>query len=271
MKEGWKLALIGSGFMGGALLRGLVKSGRLGAGRIIAADPREEALKTMGGELGVRVTADNAEAAAWADVVLFAVKPQLLEGVVKSVKSKLGRKKLVISIAAGVPVSKIELWLPAGSRVVRAMPNMAAAVGESATAICAGAAAGDEDMETAKGIFEGVGGCVVVDEPVMDAVTGLAGSGPAFVFAFLEGMIDAGVRCGLSRNAAKDLAERTLYGAAKMALETGEHPAVLKDRITSPGGTTIAGLAAMEKAGFKGIVIRAVEAAVARSKELGGG
>jgi len=264
------IAFVGSGFMGGALIRGLVESGAVKPSNITATDPRESVLKNLAKELGIKTSSDNSEAVADAGIVVLAVKPQVLESVVKSLKGKLGRKKLIISIAAGVKTGAVAQWLSSGAKVVRAMPNMGATIGLSATALCAGDAANEVDIAIARQIFDSVGESVVVEEKLMDAVTGLSGSGPAFVFAFLEGLIDAGVRCGLTRETATVLARQTLYGAAKMARDLGEHPSLLKERITSPGGTTIAGLTVLEEAGFRGLIIRAVEKAVERSKELGG-
>ncbi|MGK7345281.1 MAG: pyrroline-5-carboxylate reductase [Candidatus Nitrospinota bacterium M3_3B_026] len=266
-----KITVIGSGFMGGSLVRGLVKSGAAEAANVMAADSRPEPLEKLASELGVRTSTDNAEAAAFGDIVILAVKPGTAPAVAAEAEPSLGREKLVISVAAGVSLSSLSSWLPAGARIVRAMPNVAAAVGQSATAFCAGGAADEADAELAREVFEAVGTAVETPEGLMDAVTGLSGSGPAFVFTFLEGMIDAGVRCGLARDAAAALAVQTLNGAARLAMETGKSPSALKETITSPGGTTIAGLAVLEEAGFRGIIMRAVEAAVERSRQLGKG
>ncbi|MBI5815329.1 MAG: pyrroline-5-carboxylate reductase [Nitrospinae bacterium] len=264
-----KIAFIGAGFMGGAIIRGLVRAKSVKGESLMAADPREGALKELARETGIKVTTDNAEAVSFADIVVLATKPQVLKSVVEPLGRKIGKKKLVISIAAGVRADSLLSWIGSGARVVRAMPNMPATVGEGATAICPAGAADAMDIASARLLFDCVGETVLVDEKMMDAVTGLSGSGPAFVFMFLEAMIDAGVRCGLPRDAARALAAQTLYGAAKMAKTGGEHPAALKDRVTSPGGTTIAGLAVLEDEGFRGAVIRAVEEAAGRSRELG--
>lgn len=264
-----KIAFIGAGFMGGALIRGLTRSRTVDPKQITASDPRDAALSTLASEIGVTVAKDNSTAVADADIVVFAVKPQIMENVVRDLARKIGKKKLVISIAAGVKTTAIASWLPSGARIVRAMPNMPAAVEQSASAICAGGSADNVDVLLARQMFDAVGETIEVDEKLMDAVTGLSGSGPAFVFLFLEAMIDAGVRVGLDRASARTLAAQTLYGSAKMAKISAESPSSLKDRITSPGGTTIAGLAELEDRAFRGAVIRAVEAAVHRSKELG--
>ena len=269
MLKGKKLALIGAGFMGAAIARGLIKSGAVTAKQITAADLNRSLLKKLGSELKIKTVHDNSDAVSGADVILLAVKPQMIDEVAGSLKETIGKNKLVISIAAGVTTSGIENALQTGARVVRAMPNMAADVGLSATAIAAGAKAKSSDVKIALALFGAVGEAMEVEEKHMNAVTALSGSGPAFVFLFLEGLIDAGVRCGLARDTARKLSEQTLVGAGLMTRKTGEHPGALADRITSPGGTTIAGLAVMEEAGFKGIVIRAVEEAMIRAKELG--
>ena len=265
--SGKKIAFIGAGFMGGAIIRSLISKG-VAPSFITAYDPSAGIMEALGA-IGVAAAKSPEAAARGADLILLAVKPQLMAKVAPSLKKTLTKKSLVISIAAGVPTSRIEGWLGRGAKVARAMPNMAAQVGQSATALCPGAAAGADDMNMAKALFGAAGTVVEVDETLMDAVTGLSGSGPAYVFMFLEGLIDAGVRCGLSREASAGLARQTLLGAAMMASQSGEHPAILKERITSPGGTTIAALSSLEEDGFKGSIINAVMAAVARSRELG--
>jgi len=269
MIGGKKIAFIGAGFMGGAIVKGLLRSGAAKKDDIVVSDPSETAVKALVKQTGVKASSDNSGAVSIADIVVLAVKPQMMKEVLEPLGKKIGKKKLVISIAAGLKTSALLSWLPSGVRLVRAMPNICATAGEGATALCAAGGAGEMDMAMARELFDSVGEAVVVNEKAMDAVTGLSGSGPAFVFLFLEAMIDAGVRCGLARDVAKTLAVQTLYGAAKMAKTTGEHPAALKDRVTSPGGTTIAGLAVLEEEAFRGAIIRAVEEAAERSKELG--
>ncbi|MBF0171731.1 MAG: pyrroline-5-carboxylate reductase [Nitrospinae bacterium] len=265
-----KIAVIGAGFMGAALIRGLLRSEAVAPGNLMAADPRQGTLAALREEFPdpPKVTADNREAAAFADIILLAVKPGMVADVLAPLKRTIG-KKLVVSIAAGVPLATLEEPLVSGARLVRAMPNMGAAVGASATALAAGRHATEEDLRLARSLFDAVGECVVVDESLMDAVTGLSGSGPAFVFLFLEALVDAGVQMGLARDTARTLAGQTLYGAARLAALTGEHPGKLIDQITSPGGTTIAGLAHLEQSAFKGGVMGAVRAATLRSRELG--
>ena len=270
MLEKRTLAVLGSGFMGQSLMRGLVDSKAIAAERIRAADTSEKAVEQAASHIGVTGALTNADAVDGADIVILAVKPQVLPEVIKELGQKLDKKKLVVSVAAGVTTETLLSSLPRGARVIRAMPNIAAAAGQAATAICAGGAANEEDVVMAKRIFDSMGETVAVDESAMDAVTGLSGSGPAYVFLFLEALIDAGVRCGLTRDVSKTLAVQTLYGAATMMKDSNGHPAEMKDRVTSPGGTTIAGLASMESDGLRAAVIKGVEAAYLRSKELGG-
>lgn len=269
MIENKNIAFIGAGFMGAALMRGLVNSKTVSAECISAFDSNRETLKAVSDSLGVKAAGDNREAVKSADIVILAVKPQILPEVAGSFSGEIGAKKLVISVAAGVTIKKLEAMFSSGARIIRAMPNMPAMVGEAATAICAGGAVGKEEIGLALNIFDSVGKTVLVDEPAMDAVTGLSGSGPAYVFTFLEALAEAGVSCGLSREVSEELAGQTLYGAAKLAQETGASPGRLKEQITSPGGTTLAGLACLERGRFSGAVVNAVKAAMNRSKELG--
>jgi pyrroline-5-carboxylate reductase len=262
------ISVIGAGFMGSAIIRGLVDRGAVEGSKIVATDLFDTALTNLRDVPGVITTTDITSAVSGADIILLAVKPQVIAQVASLIAHDV-TGKLIISIAAGVTTSTLETAIGAGARVVRVMPNIAATVGASASALTKGTNATDEDMETAVAIFRAIGTASVVEEKLMDAVTGLSGSGPAFVYLFLEGMIDAGVACGLPRDISRTLALQTISGAMKLAIESGEHPGALIDRITSPGGTTIAGLALLEEAGFKGMVIRAVEEATDRSRELG--
>jgi len=263
------VALVGAGFMGASLIRGLVNSKTISPQRISAFDANHETLKVLSGQLGVRAAMDNKEAVKNADVVILAVKPQIVADVAKSFSEEIDGEKLVISIAAGVTIKSLDAMFPPGARIIRAMPNMPAMVGEAATAICAGGAVEKDDIEIARQIFDAVGKTVIVDESAMDAVTGLSGSGPAFVFTFLEALTEAGLSCGLGREVAEVLAGQTLYGAAKLARDTGASPASLRERITSPGGTTVAGLASLKSDRFNSAVANAIKAATERSKELG--
>lgn len=267
--ESKRIAVVGAGNMGEAILRGILKAEWAKPGSLRASHPRRERREELEEELGITVHEDNAEAAGWADVVVVAVKPQIIDGVLDEIAGAIDEDDLVVSIAAGVETSSIEEHLVEGVAVVRAMPNVTVTVDVGATAVCAGAYASEEDVEAARAIFEAVGVAVEVDEYLMDAVTGLSGTGPMYIFQIIEGLSDAGVKVGLSRHDANTLAVHTVLGAAVMAEETGEHPGRLKDMVTSPGGTAIAALHSMEQNGLRALLIDAVEAATERSKELG--
>ena len=265
-----KLCFLGSGNMGEALVSGLVQSGSAKPEDIICTDVREERLEELRGRYGVGTMSSNVEAVAASEVVIYAVKPQLMAEVLKETADQLDLSKLVISIAAGVPLRAIESLLHKELRLIRVMPNIAASVKESATALSAGKHAKKEDVELALAIFNSVGKTVFLRENyLMDAITGLSGSGPAYIFIIVDALADAGVKMGLSRKDAQYLAAQTVLGSAKMLMETREHPGQLKDRVTSPGGTAIAGIHTLEKGGLRTTLINAVEAATQRSKELG--
>lgn len=264
-----RIGFVGCGAMARALAGGLLAAG-VGTERFAAADPVEAQRGQFERELGIATTADNAEVIARSDVVVIAVKPSAVAQVLQDLAgaSDLDRP-LWISIAAGIPLATLGEGLPGRSRIVRAMPNTPALVGAGATAYCANAAASDADCEVAQALFASVGTAwQAPNEGMLDAVTGLSGSGPAYVFLLLEALADAGVRVGLPREAAHQLACQTVYGATKMAIETGRHPASLKDQVTSPGGTTIAGLEKLESGGVRAAIYAAVIAATARSREL---
>jgi pyrroline-5-carboxylate reductase len=268
-----RIGFLGAGAMGEALAGGLAAAG-VPRARIRMADPDAARLDAVSLALGVETGGDNAAVVRASDVVVLAVKPGLVARVLREVGQSLGddaARPLWVSIAAGVSIAQLEAALPRGARVVRAMPNTPALVREGATAWTANAAATDADRAIAQALFASAGyAWAAPDESLLDAVTGLSGSGPAYVFVLLEALSDAGVRVGLPRDAAQKLAIQTVLGAAALARETGLHPAQLKDRVTSPGGTTIAGLARLEAGGFRAALIDAVEAATKRSKELGG-
>jgi pyrroline-5-carboxylate reductase len=264
------LCFIGAGNMGEALVSGLVQSGSARPENIICTDVREERLEELRARYGVKTSADNLEAVRASEIVIYAVKPQLMAEVLKETADLLDMSKLVVSIAAGVPLRAIESLLQKELRLIRVMPNIAASVKESATALSAGRHARREDVELAMSIFNSVGKTVFLRENyLMDAITGLSGSGPAYIFIIVDALADAGVKMGLARKDAQYLAAQTVMGAAKMLMETGEHPGQLKDRVTSPGGTAIAGIHTLEKGGLRTTLINAVEAATLRSKELG--
>ena len=265
-----KICIIGTGNMGEALVSGLVGSGSSSPGKIICTDVREAKLKAIEKEYGVKTTTSNLEAVMKSDIVIYAVKPQIMAAVIKETVEKLDMSKLVISIAAGVPMAALESCLDKELRLIRVMPNIAAAVKEAATAVAAGKNASEEDIKIAMTIFDSIGKTVFIGENyLMDAITGLSGSGPAYIFLIVEALADAGVKVGLSRQEAIFLSAQTVLGAAKMLLETKEHPGQLRDRVTSPGGTAIAGLATLEEGGLRTTLIHAVEVATNRSRELG--
>ncbi len=264
-----RFAFVGAGNMAEALIRGLIASGAVPASHITVSGRRRERTDRTAERLGVTAAADNAHCVAGADVVLLCVKPQVLRGVLEQVGRDIPREALVISVAAGIAAASIEAQLAPGQRVVRTMPNTGAVVRQSASAIAAGTSATERDLAVAKDIFDRVGRTVVVDEVHLDAVTGLSGSGPAYIFLIIDALADAGVKVGLSRDVALELAAQTVMGSAQLLLQTGEHPGKLKDQVTSPGGTAIAGLHTLEAGGLRTTLITAVETATRRSKELG--
>jgi len=268
MIEG-KLGFIGAGNMSGALIKGLLHSGSVTPDRIIASDVSPDRLEHIAKLHGIKTTQDNHELVRASDVIVLAVKPQAIDKVLSQISKDVEARHLVVSVAAGVPVVAIEGKLPASTRLVRSMPNTAAIVLAGATAISAGTHATERDLATARHLFEAVGRVVVLDEALLDAVTGLSGSGPAYVMLMIEAMADGGVKVGLHRDTALLLAAQTVFGSAKLLLETGEHPGRLKDQVTSPGGTAIAGLHTLEAGGLRRTLIDAVEAATKRAAELG--
>jgi pyrroline-5-carboxylate reductase len=265
-----KIGMIGTGNMGTALIDGLILSGAAQAENIICSDASERQLASIAEKYTVKTTTDNVEVVTAADIVIYAIKPQIMATVLKETADHLDMSKLIISIAAGVPLAAIESLLDKDLRLIRVMPNVAVAVREGATAIAAGGHATDEDIQLATAIFDSVGKSIFLKENyLMDAITGLSGSGPAYIFMIVDALADAGVKMGLSRKDALVLSSQTILGAAKLLLETGSHPGQLKDSVTSPGGTAIAGLHTLEKGGLRTTLINAVEAATNRSKELG--
>lgn len=263
-----KIGFIGGGNMAEALIKGLLAGG-VPAEELAVAEPDEGRRKFLQEHYGVNVSTANNAVAAGSDVIILSVKPQVCNEVLDGIKGLIGPDKPIISIMAGITTTVIEARLSGAPRVVRVMPNTPALVMEGAAAICKGSHATDDDISLARHIFELVGKAWVVEEKLLDAVTGLSGSGPAYVLTFIEALSDAGVKNGLSRNIATGLAAQTVFGTAKLLLETREHPAVLRDKVTSPGGTTIAGMHALEKDRFRCAVINSVDAATARSMELG--
>ncbi len=265
-----KIGFIGSGNMGEALVSGLVLSKAAQPEDIICSDISLDLLKEIQGKYGVLTTTNNMEVVKKADIIVYATKPQIIGSVLKETAPALDKSKLIISIAAGVPLAAIAAGLGKELRLIRSMPNICAFVKESATAIAAGEFVQEGDVEMARAIFDSVGKTVFIQENVlMDAFTGLSGSGPAYIFIIVDALADAGVKMGLSRKDSLFLSTQTVLGAAKLLQESNEHPGQLKDRVASPGGTAIAGIHTLEQGGLRTTLINAVESATKRSKELG--
>ena len=265
-----KIAIIGTGNMGEALVSGLIASESSNPKNIICTDVRKDKLESVKEKYGVITLTNNIEAVEISDIVIYAVKPQIIASVLKETTSCLDMSKLIISIAAGVPLAAIASCLKKELRLIRVMPNIAAFVKESASVIAAGDSATEEDIQLSMAIFNSMGKSIFLKENnLMDAVTGLSGSGPAYIFLIVDALADAGVKVGLAREDALFLSSQTVLGAAKLLMETKEHPGRLKDMVTSPGGTAIAGIHSLEKGGLRTTLIDAVEVATQRSKELG--
>lgn len=262
-----KLGFLGAGKMATALARGFVASGRVAAEGVLASDPVEGAREAFARETGGRVADSNAAVAAEARVVFVAVKPDQLVDVLGALEGVLGPGHLVVSIAAGVTLARIE-GASHGARCIRVMPNTPALVGASASAFALGSTATREDAALVQGLLSAVGVALEVKEKLLDAVTGLSGSGPAYGFMMIEALADGGVAAGLPRDVAQRLAAQTLLGAARMVLETGQHPGVLKDAVCSPGGTTIEAVHELEKSGLRAALIGAVRAASDKARRL---
>jgi pyrroline-5-carboxylate reductase len=269
--KGKQVGFIGGGNMGEALIRGLVESNVVPADHIHVTDVRADRVRQLADQYGVRPFEGNAALVSGADVVVLAVKPQIMAPVLRETLPALTNRPLLISLAAGVSTATIQAILGKYPRLIRVMPNTPALVLHGVTAIAKGPGLDQDDLETAQEIFAAVGRAVVLDEEQMDAVTGLSGSGPAYVALVIEALADGGVKMGLDRATAMTLATHTVLGAAKLLAETGMHPGALKDMVSSPGGTTIAGIAALEEGGVRTTFIRAVERATLRSRELGRG
>jgi pyrroline-5-carboxylate reductase len=263
-----KLAVLGSGKLGGILLRAYLKQGLFSSKHVSATVRHEEKAASLAKELGVRTGTNNLEAVKDADIVLLAVKPQVVGEVLKEIQKELGPGSLVISVAASVPTSYIEQRAGEKVPVIRAMPNTCSAVGCGMTGICGGEHVSAEHLEMAKAMFSAVGRVVVVDEKNMDAVTGLSASGPAFAYIILESLAEAGVKVGLPRDVATLLAAQTMKGSASVVLETGDHPALLKDSVTTPAGCTIDGILELEEGKLRVTLIKAVVKATQRAGEL---
>jgi len=264
-----KIGVIGAGKIGSAIIRGVIRAGLAQKDQVMASDVSTALRQSIAKELEIKVTPNNDKLCGFADIVILAVKPQIVDPVLKEIAKKVGKEKLLVSVAAGVPLSRIEGNLAKGARVARVMPNIPCVVGAGASCYAGGAHASARDLEKVGSILNSFGIGLPLEEKYLDAVTGLSGSGPAYVFLFIESLADGGVQQGLSRETALKLALQTVYGAAKMALESDKHLGQLRDEVTSPGGTTIAGLYALEKGGFRGTLMEAVASATRRSLELG--
>ncbi len=264
-----KIGFIGGGKMGEALCKGIINAGLSNSGNIMVSDVVVERCRLLNQEIGVLTTQKNDEVVSFADVIILAVKPQMMNEVLINLKNDITNRHLVVSIAAGIPIRFIESRLQTGIRIIRVMPNTPCLIGLSATAYAPGKYATIEDGKLVSSLFNAVGKVFQLDEKYLDAVTGLSGSGPAYVYMVIEAMSDGGVKMGLPRDISTALAAQTVMGAAKMVLETGQHPAQLKDAVTSPGGTTIEGISKLEDGGLRSAFINAVEAATLKSKKLG--
>ena len=269
--KGKRVGFVGGGNMGEALIRGLLGANLVPADLMAATDVRTERTAQLTRQFGITAHADNARLVREADVVILAVKPQIMAGVLSEIAAAVTARHLLISIAAGVATSTIRTALGKDARIIRVMPNTPALVLQGAAAVAKGKGLGPDDLAIAEEIFGAVGRVVVLDEELMDAVTGLSGSGPAYVAIVVESLADGGVKMGLDRATAMTLATQTVLGTAQLLLETGMHPGSLKDMVSSPGGTTIAGISALEEGGIRATFIRAVERATLRSRELGRG
>jgi pyrroline-5-carboxylate reductase len=266
-----RVAFVGGGNMGEALIRGLLDAGVVPPDLITATEVRADRAAQLGQQFGITVHADNPRLVREADVVILAVKPQIMGVILAEIAPAVTPRHLLISIAAGVSTATIRAGLGKDARIIRVMPNTPALVLQGAAAIAPGPGLAPEDLGVAQEIFGAVGRAVVLGEDAMDAVTGLSGSGPAYVAIVIEALADGGVRMGLDRATALTLAIQTVLGTAQLLAETGMHPGALKDMVSSPGGTTIAGITALEEGGLRSTLIRAVERATLRSRELGRG
>ncbi len=264
-----KVSIIGAGHIGTALVKGFIEAGKCRRDHLRATIPDEGKAKELSEKLGIEVLTDNKKACSWAEVVIFSVKPQVLGSVLKEVADYIRGRTLIVSVAAGITTTFIETVLNKKVPVIRLMPNVAVLTGQGATGICTGRYTDEKDVAYVKDLFSSVGLVMEVSEDLMDAVTGLSGTGPMYIFQVIEGLSDAGVKVGLSRHESYTLAVQTVLGAALMARDLGEHPGKLKDLVTSPAGTAISALHLMERSGFRAVLMDAVEEATRRSEELG--
>lgn len=264
-----RIGFLGTGKMATALARGWIRTGLVTADRLVGSDPFADARIAFARDTGSTVVESNTEVVQRADVVILAVKPQMMNALLAEIAPVVTDRQLIVSIAAGISLTTLATALGSSRRLIRVMPNTPALVGESASAYAGAATATADDVAVVQRLLASVGRAFAVPEQLLDAVTGLSGSGPAYAFVIIEALSDGGVRMGLPRDVATVLAAQTLLGAAKLLLETGLHPGVLKDQVASPGGTTIAGLHALENGGLRASLINAVESATRRAQELG--
>jgi len=264
-----KIGFIGGGKMGEALINGILRAGLSSSDKIMVSDVDKKRLQILEKEAGIKTTQDNKKITSDSDIIILAVKPNMMGSVLDELNSEITSKHLIISIAAGIPLSFIESSLNKGCRAIRVMPNTPCLVGETAAGYALGKKATRNDGKLVGQLLDAVGKSFLLEEKYLDAVTGLSGSGPAFIYVVIEALADGGVKMGLPRGVAITLAAQTAFGAAKMVLESGTHIGQLRDSVTSPGGTTIEGLHALEKGGIRNALIDAVETATKKSKSLG--
>ena len=264
-----KIGFIGGGKMGEALINGILRAGLSSSDKIMVSDVDKKRLQILEKEAGIKTTQDNKKITSDSDIIILAVKPNMMGSVLDELNSEITSKHLIISIAAGIPLSFIESSLNKGCRAIRVMPNTPCLVGETAAGYALGKKATRNDGKLVGQLIDAVGKSFLLDEKYLDAVTGLSGSGPAFIYVVIEALADGGIKMGLPRDVAITLAAQTAFGAAKMVLESGTHIGQLRDSVASPGGTTIEGLHALEKGGIRNALIDAVETATKKSKSLG--
>ncbi|MGH7230631.1 MAG: pyrroline-5-carboxylate reductase [Nitrospiraceae bacterium] len=268
MRLNRRIAMIGAGNMSEAIIAGLLKAEVSLPDDLHASDILPHRRAHVESRYGITTSGDNREAAGWGSIVILSVEPQVLDGVLEEIAQALS-SRLVISVAAGYPIARVASCVVSAAQIARAMPNTPSSVLAGVTALAFGAGVSEENQRAARIIFESIGKVVLIEEHLMDAVTGLSGSGPAYVYLMIEALADGGVKMGLPRSVAELLAAQTALGAARMLMESGEHPGRLKDRVASPGGTTIAGIHRLEEGGFRATLMSAVETATARARELG--
>lgn len=268
MGKNKSIGFIGAGNMGRAIIKGLLSAGTYSPSNLIVSDYSESVIRDLSTSFpGIQTSSNNLNPAA-ASVVILAIKPQDYENAVRGIKDRIQPETIVVTIAAGLSIEKIANWLDHDAKIVRAMPNMPALVLEGMTALCRNRQVNNAEFQTVREIFDAVGKCIILSESLMNSYTALAGSGPAWILVLIEALADGAVREGISRTVAYEVAAQVLAGSARLVSETALHPAVLKDKICSPGGTTIEAIASLESAGFRSAVIQAVSASTARAREL---